>query len=599
MDEFPVIPGSSWSPPSNPNCDSHAFQMLDPATLEPEKLNWFPVAEIFADEKQKLTAAAYANGWNYEYAGTPDTSYVTPCEDFNLLADGLKNSDRHVEDNVVIKITMGELTDYYRPLEGSTLCEMLQSNTLHQWAPTEAGPWYSVEGNRWYLGGTSDWWPAKFTFQDWRKYPSVWANAAKGGCCYSEQTDDKWTKNYWERGNGKDGQAFVMEAKYHPRTSTTFFPAATFPTIGDWEVYAQVNHHLSIKADKEGNTPYTLGWNLEYMTASGHAQFIRKCADYDGWADETVLKFSLGQKNYTGDWLGDVHGYFRPAAGKTLCDMVNSYNAHEFSATESGPWYTPRYHNKLFGGSAYDWPALKKGGPFEDWSLHHLFFWGGSRGGYGKYLQSESGNGGWGRSFQMAVKKGSRTDANMGDGVRTIKADTWVDYLWELGTAEEAVETPSKYDWQNPPLGQDYLTSTEQGADPTKGTEVITGDAENAGTTLTWRRAHVDKYPVYWGTGDKEWTHLVKYWYLWFKVSSKDVDDLEVTIRCDDACKALVDGAADPWFERAKYDANKDVVFKGLELTGGWHGMLMKMWQQGWSSRFAIKFSEDVEVKWA
>ena len=34
-----------------------------------------------------------------------------------------------------IVVAIGQVADYYRPLEGRSYCEMLQSSKLHEWSP--------------------------------------------------------------------------------------------------------------------------------------------------------------------------------------------------------------------------------------------------------------------------------------------------------------------------------------------------------------------------------------------------------------------------------------------------------------------------------
>ena len=89
-----------------------------------------------------------------------------------------------------IKLIMGAVIDYYKPIPGKTFCEMLQSDKLHQWSSDGknwAIPSYFTHG----LGGSARLYPA-----DGRSYLSFWGgNNYKGGCCHNSFGD----KEGWKR----------------------------------------------------------------------------------------------------------------------------------------------------------------------------------------------------------------------------------------------------------------------------------------------------------------------------------------------------------------------------------------------------------------
>ena len=79
---------------------------------------------------------------------------------------------------------MGSVVDYFKPIEGKTYCEMLQSHKLHQW---------SSDGKNWviplyystHIGGSDNYWPA-----DGRSHLSFWGGGGNlGGCCHSSFSD--------------------------------------------------------------------------------------------------------------------------------------------------------------------------------------------------------------------------------------------------------------------------------------------------------------------------------------------------------------------------------------------------------------------------
>ena len=74
---------------------------------------------------------------------------------------------------------MGNVIDYFKPVAGITYCEMLQSNTLHQWS-SDGKNWVIPTFYGHHLGGSAKNYPT-----DGRGYLSFWGgHGARGGCCY-------------------------------------------------------------------------------------------------------------------------------------------------------------------------------------------------------------------------------------------------------------------------------------------------------------------------------------------------------------------------------------------------------------------------------
>ena len=185
------------------------------------------------DPARPITITSYMHGRNERNV---QGLHVLACNRFH----GLDGSDMELR-NVVMKIIMGNVTDYFRPRGGATLCEMLQSNNQHQWwigggqnvefqSPTkfpggdEQGigdaddassssssflqmnqhgddddvvlpnyewttPTYEQDPKlQSLLGGSNRTWANKY---DGRAYLSFWGGdeAVSGGCCYD---DSKW-----------------------------------------------------------------------------------------------------------------------------------------------------------------------------------------------------------------------------------------------------------------------------------------------------------------------------------------------------------------------------------------------------------------------
>ena len=79
---------------------------------------------------------------------------------------------------------MGSVVDYFKPVEGKTYCEMLQSHKLHQWSSDGKSwviPLYHPSG----LGGSATLYPG-----DGRRYLPFWGgNGNHGGCCHNSYND--------------------------------------------------------------------------------------------------------------------------------------------------------------------------------------------------------------------------------------------------------------------------------------------------------------------------------------------------------------------------------------------------------------------------
>jgi len=60
-----------------------------------------------------------------------DEEYVIACDKFNGL-DGNKDADELTA--VVLRVTLGEVRDYFKPVQGADLCTMLTSHNKHMWS---------------------------------------------------------------------------------------------------------------------------------------------------------------------------------------------------------------------------------------------------------------------------------------------------------------------------------------------------------------------------------------------------------------------------------------------------------------------------------
>ena len=75
--------------------------------------------------------------------------YILPCESLNGLGTPFKHngygydhvqwSDQTGLRGFVMRVQMGKVLDYFRPISPASLCEMLTSHNQHEWSPTYVG----------------------------------------------------------------------------------------------------------------------------------------------------------------------------------------------------------------------------------------------------------------------------------------------------------------------------------------------------------------------------------------------------------------------------------------------------------------------------
>ena len=123
-----------------------------------------------------LTNMSYTNG-----LGTPGNmsqEWIIPCQNLTNYS--------------VMALVMGSVVDYYRPTNGSSVCDMLTSYNKHQWTN-----WEMLQFSYWWtpayydsnhLGGSSDGWPQTLGWN--RRFLSFWGSTIGylGGCCSTTYT---------------------------------------------------------------------------------------------------------------------------------------------------------------------------------------------------------------------------------------------------------------------------------------------------------------------------------------------------------------------------------------------------------------------------
>ena len=139
-----------------------------------------------------LNASSYVSGFGT--IGNNNQEWIIPC-------DSLTNYS-------MMALVMGSVVDYFRPTAGLnySACDMLMSNTKHQWTNWEylqSSFWWTPAYGGGLLGGSLPGWPQT---QGWtRKSLSSWGSTQEGlgGCCSTTYTQplSSWGQSfdlYWQ-----------------------------------------------------------------------------------------------------------------------------------------------------------------------------------------------------------------------------------------------------------------------------------------------------------------------------------------------------------------------------------------------------------------
>jgi hypothetical protein len=215
------------------------------------------------------------------------------------------------DDAKYIKIDMGILSDYFKPIAGATFCDMLTSSNKHQW---------SKDGNKWVtptyassgLGGSSQGWPATQDPHDKRFGLPFWgvqSGTSAGGCCAHDQTETTATWNH----------SFKMShcgtpKKLSPICSPFFSNPLPTGLVTTYDAYAEPCKKVSITA--------------------AYVKIVMK----------------------------DCIHYIRPAPGSTYCDMLSNpvkdgkleYSANGENWTTPAASEFPNEANANYMGSSTD-----------------------------------------------------------------------------------------------------------------------------------------------------------------------------------------------------------------------------------------------------
>jgi len=219
-------------------------------------------------------------------------------------------------------VRMGDVTDYFRPIETSNWCEMLTSSNKHLWSADGTNwrePAYHLKAG---MGGSAQGWPQTSVEGDHRAYLSFWGSSLgqKGGCCAAHQSEQE---NQWEL-------PFVVSTCSRCSGLTTVM-GNTLANEGYWASLCQ-----------GGGLPNSA----------------------------TMIRVTVGS----------VVDYFKPVNGSySVCDMLQAINLHQWSP-DSVNWRVPDYvassnddsSVQHLGGSAMNWPKANVPGEVRS----YLSFWG-------------------------------------------------------------------------------------------------------------------------------------------------------------------------------------------------------------------------------
>jgi len=221
-----------------------------------------------------------------------------------------------------LKLTAGDVTDYFKPKDKKSMCDMLGSKDQHMWG-SDGFTWVTPAASTAGLGGSADGWLTKQKLEnDKRDTPTFWGGRGQtGGCCHADYKSEGkgWAKPY--------------------KMEYCGLPEALAPIC----------------------TPLT--------TVEGSFQ-----ADKDFWAN--ACKAIPMTTAFVKIAMGDTVDYFRPTTGKTYCDMLTSGISPVHKWSKDGDTWVDmagKYETgPNFGGSMVK--AVETGD-----ARNHVPFWGSSK----------------------------------------------------------------------------------------------------------------------------------------------------------------------------------------------------------------------------
>ena len=184
---------------------------------------WTQVARVKQSVGVHFDAMSYVEGMAPKNADGLRHDFIMPCDRF----DGLDGNQKRPLRNFIMRVTIGYVRDFFKPVEGSkaSFCELISSHDKHLWSANGGGlashihddfaaqantgwlqPEYSQLKELNVLGGSNESWPMQI---DGRKYLGIWGGY-KGGCCHT-------ASNLYRDpdGNGVDDGGWSQEFEIH------------------------------------------------------------------------------------------------------------------------------------------------------------------------------------------------------------------------------------------------------------------------------------------------------------------------------------------------------------------------------------------------
>ena len=375
--------GLYWLNPKGVAPATNAFQSY--CDMDTDGGGWVQVAHVGAKMKEgRIDKNSYLKGTGkVGMTGSKMSEFIEMCSKF----DGLDGNANQPLKQVVVRVTMGEVKDYFKPVAGASLCDMLTSNDKHLW---------SVNGGQPPEDGDSP--PANSSLMEMSGQKTSFLQMQDGG----------------RRSKGGTVHSHRHLHREAPRVSLMEMAGSLQSALGALgsraagreAKEAQEKRHKAAAARKAAALPSFLDESSEMFKLVKHpakaaASTAMRAPNWESHMMKRRPRRSLLQQ-------GDVTG-------------------QQAAQEAADGWLQPIYEQNpmlkqvLLGGSNKTWPV-------EIDSRQYISFWGGDRGGCCHYYSTifPGPNGGaadpgsWGRKFDMHIIElpASTTGVSVGKGSR-------------------------------------------------------------------------------------------------------------------------------------------------------------------------------------